>query len=348
LLKIQLSERTGNLFAQTGIPKLLALLQPPIPEREIAKFAQTVGYSRVQSWRVAKRVVWLSNEGAIRDGCLLLSPYDRRFDCLFRYRYLRPLLRCLEEFGPLHMRYLSRLLRVDVGLTSRMVENLERAGLVTVNHGKRGAKGIVEIHSEIQRPISNRAELVPQPLKDVVRTFLASFQSKLSHEHVRCVIFSYRDTEYGTMSALPRNMEDELVLAVKEALVKSADEVMMKNGFWIGDLTIISRVAWLRQLLDVSQRIDPEIRETFDSPPVLGMKPHPDQLFEALFMEDGRPPSPIQVENWLKRKLIQQAGTGYSFTSRGFRAIKMKSRLYLKPRAAKQRIGQRVLHLIYS
>jgi len=224
---------------------------------------------------------------------------------------------------------------------------LEEAGIVVVTRGRRGTMSIIRLENGFQHPSSAPENLVPQRLSEVIRFLVSSLQSKLSAKHVRCVIFGYRDLTNGSLTAIPVNTQDELVTAIKNALVSSADEVMAKHGFFLNDLIIVTRAAWLRQLLGMTRHISREVHETFDSPPILGMKPHPHQLFDALFGED-EPPSPTQIENWLRRDLIEPSQTGYSFTNKGLHAIRVKSKLHLRPRRESLRIGQRTLYLIYA
>jgi hypothetical protein len=90
-----------------------------------------------------------------------------------------------------------------------------------------------------------------------------------------------------------------------------------------------------------------ELEEAFDSPPVFGGKPVPNQLYDGLLTETG-PPTSSQIESWLKRSQITPTPTGYMFTPRGLHVIRIRGRLHLRPQREILTAGKRKVHLILS
>jgi hypothetical protein len=302
------------------------------------------GYSHVQGWRIKKKLAWLVDEDVIKDGVLIVNVYDKRLDNVFKYRCARRILRCLEEYGPLHARYLSRILQANQWKISKTIHALEHAGLVYLSHEMRGRRETVRLRKEIMLTTKAPEQLVQPNMAPVMKTVTSSLQSRLSEQNVRCVILS-GDGD-AKIHVIPANIVPENLKTIEQSLTTTAHQVMATHGFWISKFMIVNRAAWLRQLMRLTD-FAPELEEPFDALPIIGEKPHPDELYDALFVETQHPWSPTQVENWLKKKLLEpRRPNGYKFTVKGLKIISIRGKLQLKHIKKHVSLGQRSLQLI--
>lgn len=338
MLKLDLAQ-ANNLF-----PGKLSRVLSNLPSKNMSQCITAAGYSRAQGWRIKKQLAWLVDENAVKDGALIVNVYDKRLDNVFKYRYARRALRCLEEYGPLHVRYLSRLLRASQWRISKTIHALEHAGLVYFSHEMRGRRVIVRLRKEIMLTTKAPAQLVPPDMAHVMKMLTSSLQSRLSGQNIRCVILSGDGNV--KIYVIPANIVPENLKTIEQSLTAIADQVMAAHGFWMSTFTIVNRAAWLRQLMRLTD-FAPELEEPFDAPPIIGEKPHPDELYEALFVETQHPWSPLQVESWLKKKLLEpKQPSGYKFTVKGLKTTKIRGRLQLKHIKERVHLGQRSLQLI--
>lgn len=315
------------------------------PALELASAARGVGYNRMRSWRIAKQCGWMLDEELLRDGDLIVNTYDRRFDKAFRHHNMRRILWCLEEFGPLHTRYLSRLLRIDIGLISRTVRALEKAGIVTSTKGKRGERTTIALKEQLQRHATPE-DLVPRTFSNAVKTIRSEFQSN-SIQNI-CVTLSDRGKRQGKLTAILSGLEDaETMEHLKNMLLRCADRVLKEQGVAITDIVFTSQGAWLRQLLNMTPDPSRELEESIESPPIVGKKPVPAELLYAVFA--GAPPTRDDIKKWLKKELIEPiSDADYEFTSRGLHAIRVQARVHWRPIREHLKVGSIALHWIYA
>lgn len=331
------------LFRRTGLREVLNKLDT-IHAADLASAARNIGYNRMRSWRIAKQYGWILDEGLLRDGGLIVNPYDSRFDRIFRYRNVRRILRCLEEFGPLHTRYLSRLLRTDKGLISRTLRALEMARIVKSTKGKTGERSTFALQGQLHR-YATAENLVPHVFSHAVKTIASGLQSD-SIENV-CVTLTCDKNKHGKLTVILSGAENvEAMEHLKNVLLRCADKIR-KEQVAITDIIFTSEGAWLRQLLNMTPDPSREIEESFESPPIVGQKPVPVNLLHAVFAD--APPTNEDIKKWLKKKLIEPiSDDDYELTSRGLHAIRVQARVHWRPIREHLRAGSIVLHWIYA
>ncbi len=337
-------EQCDKLFRRAGLREVLSKLETT-SALELASAARGVGYNRMHSWRIAKQYGWMLDEELLRDGDLIVNPYDRRFDKVFRHHNVRRILWCLEEFGPLHTRYLSRLLRIDKGLVSRTVRALEKAGIVTSTKGERGERSRIALKEQLQRHATPE-DLVSRMFSNVVKAIRSEFQSN-SIQNI-CVTLSDSGKRHGKLTAILSGLEDaETMEHLKNMLLRCADRVLKEQGVAITDIVFTSEGAWLRQLLNMTPDPSRELEESIESPPIVGKKPVPAKLLYAVFA--GAPPTRDDIKKWLKKKLIEPiSNDDYEFTSRGLHAIRVQARVHWQPIREHLKVGSIALHWIYA
>jgi hypothetical protein len=285
---------------------------------------------------------WLAAGGFIVDGQLAVNPYEKHFDLLFKYRSMRSILRALWEYGPLHIRYLSRILRINFGLVSRGAKALQAANLVVVKLARRGERALVAFSDGIQISRVSGVDLLPKNFRDAGNAFTKSLQLNLPPQYIRSLVFAY-DGNHGRMYVIPMNSNEDVLTAITKALSLSATR--SDQALHIVNLSIVNRAAWLRQLLGMTN-FAPELMEAFDAPPIAGEKPHPNELFESVF--EQAPPTSEDIERWLRKRIIEPKGRSYAFTARGLHAIQVRGRLHLKPQKERVQAGTKTVHLILS
>jgi DNA-binding MarR family transcriptional regulator len=324
----------GGEVLKRPIAGTMLLLPRLVSSQDWISAAMKMGYTERGAEKLRNRLEWLTVDGLLQPPLLQINPYDKRFELLLAV-HTRQVLRSLMEFGPIGTRQLARLLRLPPYKLREALSKLEVAGLVEEHNPAKGEKTF-STHTIAEGVL----ERFPRNMRSAAQTILQTVQSGAAS--IYCLIFTYWRTP-AELTAISRPSPEEMHQSAV-ILATLADKLEREHRISIANLTVMIRSAWLEQLLGIG-RVMLETYRTFDSPPLIGAKPRPEQLFEA--EHEVEPPTEERINNWLKRKLITQTPDGYQYTERGIKVLKFRIKLQMQWHRTNVTIGNRRIQIVY-
>jgi hypothetical protein len=272
---------------------------------KVEEVVRSTGVKRRQAFRLAA----LAKPFLARyqQGSIAFDPREQRLGRVFR-KGICEVLSCCLDFTPIHLRDIARLSGLPLSTAQLASKLLFRQGIVEEKKSDKYLKGLDRLLG-----ISDR--------------YLTSIPDLEWAVALRKLVSSAKEWCHAVIASSPTH----ILFIIKNACLqgKPLQKLLAVPTPNLADRLLTDRNSWLSIGLELikdrsptSSPIAQTVRRSVFGIPLIGSKPHPWDLFDAV--TESTPIDPERMDRWLHMGYILGRGDGKVFTQKGIRMVRYR------------------------